>query len=58
MKKTDSISDLSYVIYESKNLEFHPQHQNDVNHVLIQLLRTDGNPPEFMSNQVNICISF
>ena len=58
MKKTNSIFDLSYVIYEPKNLEFHPLHQSDVNHVLIQLLRTDGNQPEFMSNQVKIFISF
>ena len=46
MKKTDSIFDLSYVIYEPKILELHPLHQSDVNHVLIQLLRTDGNPPD------------
>ena len=57
MKKTDSNFDLSYVIYEPKNLEFHPLHQSDVNHVLIQLLSTDGNPPEFMLNHVKIFIS-
>ena len=58
MRKADSIFDLLYVIYEPKNLEFHPLHQSDVNHVLIQLLRTGGNPSEFMSNQVKIFISF
>ena len=58
MKKKNSIFDLSCVIYEPKKLEFHSLHQSDVNHVLIQLLRTDGNPPEFMSNEVKILISF
>lgn len=58
MQDSKSVFDLSYVVYEPKNLEFHPLHQSDINHVLIQLLRTDGNPPEFMTNQVKLFISF
>ena len=50
--------DLSYIVYEPKNLEFHPLKQNDIDHVLVQLLKVDGKPPEFVTNQVKIFISF
>ena len=54
----ETIFDLAYTVYEPKNLEFHPIQQNDINHVLIQLLKVDGKAPEFVTNQVKIFISF
>ena len=58
IKTEKNIFDLSYVTYEPKNLEFHPLHQSTINRVLIQLLKVDGNPPEFVTDQIKIFISF
>ena len=44
--------EIPYISYEPKNLEFHPIIQTDVSHVKLQLLKSDGNVPEFLLNNI------
>ena len=50
--------EIPYVTYEPKNLEFHPIIQTDVSHVKPQLLKTDGNAPEFLLNNIKMFVTF
>ncbi len=49
--------DIPYTVYEPKNLEFHPFQRNQIETVRMRLLKTDGNAPEFVVNNVQIFIS-
>ena len=56
-RESKSLLNLPYILYEPKNLEFHSLQGSDVNNILFQLLKTDGNEPEFLVDNIQIFIS-
>ena len=49
--KTKTGTDVPYITFEPKNLEFHPLQTGDLSNVRFKLLRTDGTKPEFAMNE-------
>ena len=50
--------EIPYVSYEPKKLEFQSIIQTDVSHVKLQLLKTDGNVPKFLLNNIQSFVTF
>ena len=48
---TKTITDVPFITFEPKNLEFHPLQTGDLSNVRFKLLRTDGTKPEFAMNE-------